>query len=107
MLRTKCEAVSYFSAVATLVKVALRDEPKVDTTVMIATEMPAAMRPYSIAVAPDSSAKKRLNLFMIEPSAPVPPYDAVYLQSPHFNLPNQAGESRLTAISRKSGRYPF
>jgi hypothetical protein len=28
--------------------------PRVLTTPMMATEMPAAMRPYSIAVAPDS-----------------------------------------------------
>ena len=28
-------------------------EPSVLTTVMIATEMPAAIKPYSIAVAPD------------------------------------------------------
>jgi hypothetical protein len=42
----------YFRAVATLVKVVFRDEPKVLTTVTIAIEMPAAIRPYSIAVAP-------------------------------------------------------
>jgi len=30
---------------------------------MIATEMPAAMRPYSMAVAPDSSFTKRLMMF--------------------------------------------
>jgi hypothetical protein len=34
------------------------------TTAMIATEMPAAIRPYSIAVAPESSYKNRLNVFM-------------------------------------------
>jgi hypothetical protein len=31
--------------------------PRPFTTLMIATEMPAAIRPYSMAVAPDSSAK--------------------------------------------------
>ena len=51
----------YFSAVETLVKIAFSDVPTVATTVMIATAMPAAIRPYSIAVAPDSSARKYLN----------------------------------------------
>jgi hypothetical protein len=32
------------------------------TTAMIATEMPAAIRPYSMAVAPDSSLRKALSL---------------------------------------------
>ncbi len=44
---------SYFNAVEMLVKVLFRLVPTVPTTVMIATEMPAAMRPYSMAVAPD------------------------------------------------------
>src|SRR5215210_3230505 len=34
--------------------------PRPCTTVMIATEMPAAIRPYSMAVAPDSSLAKRV-----------------------------------------------
>src|ERR1700687_1445715 len=38
-----------------LVKVVLSCVPRPLTTAMIATEMPAAMRPYSMAVAPDSS----------------------------------------------------
>jgi hypothetical protein len=38
-----------------LVKVLLSCEPSVLTTVMIATEMPAAINPYSIAVATHSS----------------------------------------------------
>ena len=41
--------------------VVLRDEPRLCTTAMIAIEMPAAIRPYSIAVAPDSFARKFLN----------------------------------------------
>jgi hypothetical protein len=41
--------------VETVVNVFFRSVPTVFTTVMMATEMPAAMRPYSIAVAPDSS----------------------------------------------------
>jgi hypothetical protein len=40
------------------VKVLFNCEPSVLTTTMIATEMPAAMSPYSIAVAPDSSLPK-------------------------------------------------
>ena len=39
---------------------------------MIATEIPAAMRPYSIAVAADSSFKKRMNRFFIGQSKAVP-----------------------------------
>jgi hypothetical protein len=37
------------------VKVVVNFEPTPCTTAMIATEMPAAIRPYSMAVAPDSS----------------------------------------------------
>jgi hypothetical protein len=48
----------YLSAVCTLVKVVLRLDPRLATTVIIATEIPAAMSPYSIAVAPVSSRKK-------------------------------------------------
>ena len=52
-------AAVYFIAVETDVKVVFKPEPRLVTAVMIATEMPAAMRPYSIAVAPDSSRRKR------------------------------------------------
>src|SRR5688572_26072428 len=48
-----------------LVKVALSFEPMPCTTAMIATEMPAAMRPYSMAVAPDSSFTKRVTRFFM------------------------------------------
>ena len=40
--------------------------PSEFTTAMMATEMPAAMRPYSIAVAPDSSLAKRLRMVFID-----------------------------------------
>ena len=43
----------YFRAVETLLKVVFRLVPRVCTATMIATAMPAAIRPYSIAVAPD------------------------------------------------------
>ena len=39
-------------------KVVLRWVPRPVTTGMIASAMPVAMRPYSIAVAPDSSFRK-------------------------------------------------
>jgi hypothetical protein len=45
---------AYFSWVEMLVKFVFSFEPIVLTTAMMATEMPAAMRPYSMAVAPDS-----------------------------------------------------
>ena len=55
--RMRLAAVSrrdvYFSAFFTVPKVELSSVPSPCTTVMIATEMPAAMRPYSIAVAPN------------------------------------------------------
>src|SRR5579862_9830990 len=47
------------SAFCTEVNVVLSFEPKPLTTVMIATAMPAAIKPYSMAVAPDSSFQKR------------------------------------------------
>src|ERR1700676_3517840 len=49
----------------TEVKVVFRLVPTPCTTAMIATEMPAAMRPYSMAVAPDSSLAKRFTRFFI------------------------------------------
>src|SRR5262249_59121979 len=56
---------AYFRAVETLVKVVFSFEPTVCTATMIATEMPAAINPYSIAVAPDSSLRKRRTKFDI------------------------------------------
>ena len=52
----------YFNAVDTLVNVVVKAVPVACTAAMIAMEMPAAIRPYSMAVAPDSSlqnARKR------------------------------------------------
>src|ERR1700730_18910833 len=46
------------TALATLAKVALRFVPTSFTAVMMTTAMPAAMSPYSIAVAPDSFLRK-------------------------------------------------
>jgi hypothetical protein len=42
-----------------LVKVDFNCEPSLLTTVMMATEMPAAIRPYSMVIAPDSLSAKR------------------------------------------------
>src|SRR5215470_6321898 len=60
--RSSCErrkppadAYAYFTAAATALKVAVRLVPTRRTAVMITTEMSAAIRPYSIAVAPLSS----------------------------------------------------
>src|ERR1700720_2621152 len=50
---------------ASWTKVALSFEPSPCTTAMIATEMPAATRPYSTAVAPDSSFTKRFTRLII------------------------------------------
>ena len=56
--RPECRGWSYFSCVEMLVKLVLRVEPIVFTVAMITTEMPAAIKPYSIAVAPESSFRK-------------------------------------------------
>ena len=65
----------YFSWLEMLVNVALRLVPRVFTTAMIATEMPAAIRPYSMAVAPLSSFKKRRTNFLIGGTPCQPPAD--------------------------------
>jgi hypothetical protein len=52
---------SLFSAVEIDPNEVLRWVPRPVITGMIATEIPAAMRPYSIAVAPDSSAMNALS----------------------------------------------
>jgi hypothetical protein len=46
----------------TFVKVVFNWEPSEFTTVMITTEIPAAIKPYSMAVAPDSSQRNRLRM---------------------------------------------
>ena len=49
---------NYFSELLIEVNFSLRFVPTPLTTAMMASAMPAAIRPYSIAVAPDSSDKK-------------------------------------------------
>jgi hypothetical protein len=51
----------YFSEVLIEVNLVFRLLPTPLTAVMIAIAIPAAINPYSIAVAPDSSARKFLN----------------------------------------------
>ena len=62
--RTMSKMKAHLSAVWTLVKVVFSFEPRPCRTAMFATEMPAAMRPYSMAVAPDSSFAKFKRLFI-------------------------------------------
>ena len=52
-------SVDYFNDVETVENVVFKLVPRAWTVAMIATAMPAAMRPYSMAVAPVSSARKR------------------------------------------------
>lgn len=47
----------HFKEVLIAVNWTLRFEPRLFTAAIIASAMPAAIRPYSIAVAPDSSDK--------------------------------------------------
>jgi len=49
----------YFSELLIEVNLAFSVVPRPLTATIIAIEMPAAIRPYSMAVAPDSSCKKR------------------------------------------------
>src|SRR4051794_29339097 len=56
----------YFSELLILVNLSFKFVPRPLTTVMIAIEMPAAIRPYSIAVAPDWSFRKRAKSLLLE-----------------------------------------
>jgi len=57
--------VAYLSEVLIELNLVFKLLPRPLTTAIIASEMPAAMRPYSIAVAPDSSFTKRAIRFFI------------------------------------------
>jgi hypothetical protein len=52
----------YFNCVEIELNVVFSFVPRPFTTAMIAIEMPAAIRPYSMAVAADSSCKKAVEL---------------------------------------------
>src|SRR6516162_11561832 len=63
----------YFSELLIEVNLLLRLVPRPFTATMIAIEMPAAIRPYSMAVAPDSSLQNFEISFIVLPlSAPEP-----------------------------------
>jgi hypothetical protein len=66
-LSREIDRYSYLSWVEMLENVVLSWVPRPFTTAMIATEMPAAIKPYSIAVAPDSSDRNCMILRMITP----------------------------------------
>src|SRR5882757_4469193 len=57
--------VRYFSELLMVSKFVLSLVPRPLTAVMIAIAIPAAIRPYSMAVAPDSSLTKRETRFFI------------------------------------------
>ena len=71
---TECAPASvqtpYFSDVATDVKVVDKAVPTEVIATMITTEIKAAIRPYSIAVAPDTSPRKRAKIFFIKKLPP-------------------------------------
>jgi hypothetical protein len=80
--RDKAGRFVHLSAVETLVNVLFKLEPSACTVAMIATAIPAAISPYSIAVAPDSLRINRITMVRIE----YPP--AFTLQAPaRWNLP--------------------
>src|SRR5258705_4545052 len=57
-LRKAANRTRYFNEVLIDVNLSFRLVPRPLTTAMIASAMPAAIKPYSIAVAPDSSDRK-------------------------------------------------
>ena len=69
--RTRAIGAVYFTAVEIDANTVLRFEPKRFTTAMMVRAMPEAMRPYSMAVAPDSSFRNALNFRRIS-QAPRP-----------------------------------
>src|SRR5258705_307465 len=65
----RCRYPTYgLIAVAELVKVVISEVPTNCTAVIITTAMPAAIRPYSMAVAPDSLLRKRETKLSMEAS---------------------------------------
>jgi hypothetical protein len=67
-LNVKKSTDAYFSEVLIEVNLAFRLLPRPLTTAIMASEMPAAIRPYSMAVAPDSFFTKRAIRFFIDNS---------------------------------------
>jgi hypothetical protein len=63
--RLKTSLPDYFSWLEMLLNVVFNFVPRPLTTAMIATDIPAAIRPYSMAVAPLSSSRNRWASFFI------------------------------------------
>src|SRR5262249_15725607 len=57
----RCNLIGYFNELLMEVNFSFRFVPRPFTAAMIASEIPAAISPYSIAVAPDSSLQKPRN----------------------------------------------
>jgi hypothetical protein len=75
---------AYFSDVLIAVNFVLRAEPTPLTAVLIATAMPAAINPYSIAVAPVSSFRNLIIVrMMIEPAVAAGRYARTKPLRPH------------------------
>jgi len=69
-----------------VVKVVLRAVPTAVTAVMITTAIKAAIRPYSIAVAPDSSLRNFLKI----------------IRDPIFQSPGSYGEGVFRGLNRNN-----
>jgi hypothetical protein len=60
----RAQVRAYFNDVLIDVNLVLSFAPSPFTTAMMASAMPAAIKPYSIAVAPDSSARNLRRVFI-------------------------------------------
>src|SRR5665213_2918831 len=86
-LRRSFETVDYFSEELIEVNLVFRLLPRPFTVAIIASAMPAAIRPYSMAVAPDSSFTKRAIRFCITISMCTRGWSNERLVSPAFSAP--------------------
>src|ERR1039458_8514210 len=79
---------SQWSWVEMLVNLAFNWVPRPLTTAIIAMEIPAAIRPYSIAVAPELSFKKRRTSLCIGrfQCCPIPHIDGKFIRDRPFTL---------------------
>jgi hypothetical protein len=83
-LRTPC-LFDYFNDVLTELKTELRAVPTPFTAAMIAIAIPHAMRPYSMAVAPDSSFKKFESIaFMGVLASLLQPVEPLFSPRPYY-----------------------
>jgi hypothetical protein len=87
--RERCGLFDYFSEVLIVVKFELSWVPTPCTAVMIAIAIPAAISPYSIAVAPDSSSMNfKISVFMFGPALILIPWNKGYSKVPSAKLRN-------------------